>query len=61
MTKDSLFSVHYSIDESAPKVNEVLFNVLDSTLTITLDELVMVDLLYPEKLTFGGEIGRAHV
>jgi len=54
VTKDSLFSVHYSIDESAPKVNEVLFNVADSTLTITLDELVMVDLLYPEKLAFGG-------
>ena len=35
-------------------MNEVLFNVVDSTLAITLDELVMVDLLYPEKLAFGG-------
>ena len=54
ITEDSLFVVNYQWDTTAPVVNEVLFNVLDSTLTITLDELVIVDLLYPEKLTFGG-------
>ena len=54
VTEDSLFVVDYQWDTTAPVVNEVLFNVLDSTLSITLDELVIVDLLYPGKLTFGG-------
>ena len=54
VTEDSLFAVNYRWDNTAPMVNEVLFNVIDSTLAITLDELVIVDLLYPEKLTFGG-------
>ena len=54
VTEDSLFVVDYQWDTTAPVVNEVLFNVLDSTLSITLDELVIVDLLYPDKLTFGG-------
>ena len=54
VTEDSLFVVNYRRDETAPMVNGVLFNVKDSTLVITLDELVIVDLLNPEKLIFGG-------
>jgi len=53
-TEDSLFVVNYRRDDTAPMVNEVLFNVKDSTLAITLDELVIVDLLNLEKLFFGG-------
>ena len=56
VTEDSLFAVNYRWDNTAPMVNEVLFNVTDSTLAITLDELVLVDFLYPEKLTFGGVV-----
>ena len=54
VTEDSLFVVNYRRDDTAPMVNEVLFNVKDSTLAITLDELVIVDLLKLEKLIFGG-------
>ena len=54
VTEDSLFVVNYRRDDTAPMVNEVLFNVKDSTLAITLDELVIVDLLNLEKLIFGG-------
>jgi hypothetical protein len=54
VTEDSLFAVNYRRDRTASVVNEVFFNIIDSTLAITLDELVIVDLLYPEKLTFSG-------
>ena len=54
VTEDSLFAVNYRWDRTASVVNEVFFNIIDSTLAITLVELVIVDLLYPEKLTFGG-------
>ena len=54
VSKDSSFVVTYQRDNTAPMVNEVLFNVIDSTLAITLNELVIVDLLSPEKLSFGG-------